>query len=169
MKNFRLLAASLIAASVVTFALAQPSEDITALRTKAEKGNGLAQYNLGLAYAEGRGVPADKVEAFVWLSLARENGARGRALDSLVATLDKASLENAQRRLADQKAITSGKIPVVSTARNEPEVVTTIKTSSDASPAASPSSSNDALAQQIAALTADKKQLSDEVAKAWKE
>ncbi len=169
MKNFRSFATSLLAATVVTLAPAQSSDDITALRTKAEKGNGLAQYNLGLAYAEGRGVAADKVEAFVWLSLARENGARGRALDSLVAGLDKASLENAQRRLAEQKAISSGKMPVVSTAKNEPEVVTTIKTSgNDAAPVVSTAPAGDA-AQQIATLTADKKQLSDEVAKAWKE
>ena len=60
MKNFRLFAASLIVAAVVTFASGQQSDDITALRAKAEKGNGLAQYNLGLAYAEGHGVPADQ-------------------------------------------------------------------------------------------------------------
>src|ERR1700709_556864 len=104
MKNFRLFAASLIVAAVVTFASGQQSDDITALRAKAEKGNGLAQYNLGLAYAEGHGVPVDRLEAFVWLPLARESGARGRALDSLVASFDKATLEAAQRRLADQKA-----------------------------------------------------------------
>ena len=80
MKNFRSLAAFLIVVVVVTLAPAQQSDEITALRSKAEKGNGLAQYNLGLAYAEGHGVAADKIEAFVWLSLARENGTRGRGV-----------------------------------------------------------------------------------------
>ena len=73
MKNFRSLAASLLAATVVTLAPAQ-SEDIIALRTKAEKGNGLAQYNLGLAYAEGRGVHRDPAEAARWLRLAADQG-----------------------------------------------------------------------------------------------
>ena len=83
MKNFRRFAAPLFASALVSLA-AQTGEDLSALRAKAEKGNGLAQYNLGLAYAEGKGVAADRVEAYVWLSLARENGARGRALDTLV-------------------------------------------------------------------------------------
>ena len=43
---------------------------IASLRQKAESGNAIAQYNLGLAYAQGRDIPADLPEAFVWLSLA---------------------------------------------------------------------------------------------------
>jgi TPR repeat protein len=54
------------------------------LRAKAEKGNVLAQYNLGLAYAEGRAVPQDLVEAYVWLRLATDNGSTGRALDGVI-------------------------------------------------------------------------------------
>ena len=172
MKIFRLLAATLIAAVVVNFAPGQQSDEITALRSKAEKGNALAQYNLGLAYADGRGVAADKIEAFVWLSLARESGTRGRTLDNLIASMDKDSLADARQRLADQKALVSGNIPVVTTAKSEPEVVTTVKTTGAAylSPdTVAVGKDAPAISTQIATLTADKKQLSEELAKAWKE
>lgn len=171
MKNFRLLATLLIAV-VVTLAPAQQSDEITALRSKAEKGNGLAQYNLGLAYAEGHGVAADKIEAFIWLSLARESGTRGHALDNLIASLDKDSLAAARQKLADQKALISGNIPVVTTAKSEPEVVATVKTTGAAylSPDTVALGKDTAdFPTQIATLTTDKKQLSEELAKAWKE
>jgi chromosome segregation ATPase len=172
MKIFRPFAALLIAAVVVTLAPAQQSEDIAVLRSKAEKGNGLAQYNLGLAYAEGHGVAVDRIEAYVWLSLARENGTRGRTLDTLTASLDKDSFAIAQQRLADQKAVITGKIPVVTTTKSEPEVVTTIKTTGTeylAPDTVAVSANSPAVSAQIATLTADKKQLSEELAKAWKE
>jgi len=103
MKIHRLLAALLLVSLATLTASAQESGEVATLRAKAEKGNGIAQYNLGLAYAEGRGVAADPIEAFVWLSLARENGTRGRALDTLVATLDRTTLDAAQQRLAARR------------------------------------------------------------------
>ncbi|HQY04945.1 MAG TPA: hypothetical protein PLQ52_02660, partial [Lacunisphaera sp.] len=103
MKIFRSLAAVLFVSALGLTAVAQESSEVAGLRAKAVKGNGIAQYNLGLAYAQGRGIAADPVEAFVWLSLARENGARGRDLDGVIASLDKASLELAQQRLAERK------------------------------------------------------------------
>lgn len=166
MKNFRLFAVSLLATTFVLLAPAQQNEDFAALRAKAEKGNGIAQYNLGLAYAEGRGTATDRLEAYVWLSLARENGARGRALDNLIASFDQSALEMAKQRLAEHKLEAGDKIPVVSTAQEEPEIVATVKTKSTA---ASGGMDSSGMSQQIAALTADKKQLSEEVAKAWKE
>ena len=169
MKPFRLFALTCLASTLVALAPAQQADDVTSLRAKAEKGNTLAQYNLGLAYAEGRGVPVDRLEAFVWLSLARERGAHGKALDTLISTLDKASLEMAQQRLADHKGTPGGKIPVVNTALAEPEILTTVKTTGAAASAPAVGAEPSALTQQITALTADKKQLSDEVAKAWKE
>lgn len=162
MKIFRPLAASLIASALVVLLPAQQSDDLASLRAKAEKGNGIAQYNLGLAYAEGRGVAADRLEAFVWLSLARENGARGRAYDTLLASLDAPSLEAARQRLAQHQA-TAG-IPVV-TLRPASDAAGT-GASAETTAAAADSA---ALQHRIAALTADKKQLSEEVAKAWKE
>ncbi|MEJ1973070.1 MAG: hypothetical protein WDM96_11605 [Lacunisphaera sp.] len=103
MKNFRLLAGLLAVSLLPPLALAQDGGEITSLLAKARRGNGIAQYNLGLAYAEGHSVAVDPVEAYVWLSLARENGARGRALDTLAGSFDKTTLETAQRRLAERK------------------------------------------------------------------
>jgi len=121
MKNFRLLAAVLFASTLATLAPAQDSSEFAALRAKAEKGNGIAQYNLGLAYAEGKGVAVDRLEAFVWLSLARQNGARGRALDNLVASFDKATFEAAQQRLAERtKGAPVAKEPAVTPTKPQP-------------------------------------------------
>ena len=68
MKIFRSLAAVLFVSAFGLAAVAQESSEVAGLRAKAVKGNGIAQYNLGLAYAQGRGLAADPVEAFVWLS-----------------------------------------------------------------------------------------------------
>ena len=111
MKIFRSLATVLSVFALGHLAPAQESSEVTSLRAKAEKGNGIAQYNLGLAYADGKGIARDPIEAYVWLSLARESGARGRALDNVVASLDKASLELARQRIAERKAAL-GKPPV---------------------------------------------------------
>ena len=44
------------------------------LRAKAEKGDAGSQYNLGLAYAKGRGIPKDQAEAAKWFRKAAEQG-----------------------------------------------------------------------------------------------
>ncbi len=75
------------------------SAEIAALRAKAEKGNGLAQYNLGLGYTQGRGVSVDLTEAFVWLSLAAENGTTGKALETVMGKLTDEQLAEAKQRL----------------------------------------------------------------------
>lgn len=49
-------------------------ELVVSIRHKAEQGNVDAQYALGLAYAEGRGIEPDNVQAYMWLSLAVEQG-----------------------------------------------------------------------------------------------
>ena len=117
MKIHRPVASVLFAFVFSLAAFAEDNSEIASLRAKAMKGNGVAQYNLGLAYAEGHGLPADPLEAFVWLSLARENGARGRALDTLVASFDKAAFAAAEQRLAEHKADPSNKTSRVKIAR----------------------------------------------------
>ena len=49
-------------------------EDLSALRKKAEQGDAKAQFNLGIAYFDGQGVPEDKKEALKWFRLAAEQG-----------------------------------------------------------------------------------------------
>ena len=43
-------------------------------RARAEEGEAIAQYNLGVMYADGRGVPQDDVEAVRWYQLAADQG-----------------------------------------------------------------------------------------------
>ncbi len=79
--------------------VAADSDELTLLRSKAEHGNALAQYNLGLVYAQGRLAPADPAEAFAWLSIASESGATGKALDSLLGNITDQQLAEGRRRL----------------------------------------------------------------------
>ena len=50
------------------------------MRLAAEEGDAAAQFNLGVMYADGRGVPQDETEAVRWYRLAAERGnARAQA------------------------------------------------------------------------------------------
>jgi uncharacterized protein len=46
------------------------AENLQALQTQAAQGNAEAQYNLGLLYYNGRGVPQDNVRAYMWFNIA---------------------------------------------------------------------------------------------------
>lgn len=147
MKFSRVLRHALLA-SALTAGLSAAESDLAALRAKAEKGNAIAQYNLGLAYAEGRDTPVDRAEAYVWLSLALENGARGRALDALTAQLSAPELDAAKSRLAEHRGAKA--------APAAPAIT----------PASAPASNLEA---ELAQTKSDQKQLSTELAAAWKE
>lgn len=102
----------LLAFTAVRVVADEPAE-VVSLRAKAEKGNALAQYNLGLAYTQGLLVPADLPEAFVWLSLASENGSTGKALDDMLGTISDAQLTEGRRRLREYRAILAAKNAVI--------------------------------------------------------
>ena len=51
-----------------------PDEPIEALKAKAEKGDAIAQHNLGSRYFGGKGVPKDSAEALKWFLLAAKQG-----------------------------------------------------------------------------------------------
>ena len=106
MRLSRLFHVLLLAITVLLLPIsvsATPEDEFSLLLTKARKGNSIAQYNIGLAYNEGRGVAPDPIESYVWLSLALENGTRGRALDSLLSNLSNEQLATARQRLADRR------------------------------------------------------------------
>jgi uncharacterized protein len=70
----------------------------------AERGDGQAQYNLGLAYARGEGVEQDLVKAHLYFNLAaaRLNDPRGRAAaaknrDHVAAEISPEQREQAQK------------------------------------------------------------------------
>ena len=60
------------------------------LKPIAEKGNALAQYNLGVMYANGQGMPQDYTAAVKWYQTAAEQGLAGTpiALQGQVAAID---------------------------------------------------------------------------------
>lgn len=99
----RIALLSALMLGVAGVAVAQ-SDELTTLRAKAERGNALAQYNLGLAYIQGRFGPTDPAEAFAWLSLAAENGATGKALDSLLGNITDQQLADGRKRLDTYRA-----------------------------------------------------------------
>ena len=53
-------------------------------RPLAEEGDAFAQYNLGLIYAAGLGVPRDDVRAHMWFSLAAPHFSSGAGHDAVV-------------------------------------------------------------------------------------
>ena len=58
------------------------------IRPLAEQGNANAQYNLGVFYDNGLGVPQDRVRAHMWLNLAAMQGRESAAtIRDLVARL----------------------------------------------------------------------------------
>ena len=75
-------------------------EDLGRLRTE----NALSQFNLGLTYRNGHGVPQDPVEAYKWLNLAsvRSSGtSQNRYVtvrDQLAKQITPAQAEEAQKR-----------------------------------------------------------------------
>jgi TPR repeat protein len=97
----RIIAVLLLTVSFAASGAAGPSEDADAamkrhdyktalrlIRPLAEQGYANAQYNLGVFYDNGLGVPQDRIRAYMWLSLAAMQGRdRAAAFRDLVARL----------------------------------------------------------------------------------
>ncbi len=67
-----------MAAAVATLlATTSMSADIELLRKQAEAGNEQAQFDLGVAYGKGQGVPRDSAEAAKWTRMAAVQGNAG--------------------------------------------------------------------------------------------
>lgn len=143
-----LLGSALFASPI--FALTPAEFD--SLRAKADRGNAIAQYNLGLAHADRREAIYDPAQAYAWLSLAAANGTNGKALSNLTGLLTPEQLAEGQRRLAILSA------SPVSPAADVPSPVV----SAEPSPVAPPAVVSPDLDQE-------QKKLSAELAAAWKE
>ncbi len=78
---------------------------VTWYRKAADQGHRLAQYNLGVLLAGAGGPAADLIEAWVWLSLAADNGveAAAAARDGVEKRMSESELGQARRRLEAQK------------------------------------------------------------------
>jgi hypothetical protein len=57
-------------------------------RKAAEQGIALAQYNLGIMYDRGQGVPRDYVQAHMWLNIAASSFPPGKDRDKTVKNRD---------------------------------------------------------------------------------
>ena len=80
------------------------AEAVKWFRKAAEQGHGSAQYNLGLAYMEGKGVPEDYVRAHMWFNLvaAQDNRAMAKLLrDSVAKFMTPAQIAEAQKLAAE--------------------------------------------------------------------
>jgi len=75
------------------------------IRPLAEQGDASAQYNLGVFYDNGLGVPQDKVRAYMWLNLSAAQGREGAAAfrDLIARRMTPAQIEEAQKLTREWK------------------------------------------------------------------
>ncbi|MGB7278846.1 MAG: hypothetical protein WBD15_13995 [Pseudolabrys sp.] len=75
------------------------------IRPVAEQGNANAQYNLGVFYDNGLGVPQDKVRAYMWFNLSAAQGREGAAAfrDLIARRMTPAQTAEAQRLAREWK------------------------------------------------------------------
>jgi TPR repeat protein len=88
-------------------AAAGPLEMLT-LRLKdatTRRPNAHAQYNLGVLYDNGLGVPLDKVRAYVWFTLSAAQGREGAATfrDLIARRMTPAQIDEAQKLAREWK------------------------------------------------------------------
>jgi len=110
--------AIILALSVIAPAAAGPLDDADAaikrrdyatavrlIRPLAEQGDASAQYNLGVFYDNGLGVPQDKVRAYMWLNLSAAQGREGAAAfrDLIARRMTPAQIEEAQKLTREWK------------------------------------------------------------------
>ena len=75
------------------------------IRPLAEQGDANAQYNLGVFYDNGLGVPQDKVRAYMWFSLSAAQGREGAAAfrDLIARLMTPAQIAEAQKLAREWK------------------------------------------------------------------
>ena len=69
------------------------------MRITAAQGKAEAQFNLGVMYKKGQGVPQDYAQAYMWVNLAAAQGVEDavRMRDNLVKKLTASQIEEGQR------------------------------------------------------------------------
>ena len=77
------------------------------IRPLAETGDATAQYNLGVFYDNGLGVPQDKVSAYLWFSLAAAQGREGAAAirDLMARRMTPAQIAEGQKLAREWKPV----------------------------------------------------------------
>lgn len=161
MKYPKTLRLALVHSLIGSALLASPLLAITpaefdSLRAKADRGNSIAQYNLGLAHADRREAIYDPAQAYAWLTLAAANGTNGKALSNLTSLLTPEQLAEGKRRLA---ILTASPISPAGDAASPIVSSATAPDTTSLAPTPAPAADADA----------DQKKLSAELSAAWKE
>ncbi len=163
MKSARL---AFLGAALVLFSCrltaGEPPADLGALRVKADRGDPTAQYNLGLALTRSATTPAERIEAFVWLTLAAESGAGDKTLETVLDTLNPTQAREVRRRVDAARAAN----PALRPAAAVPIIATP---AAGSTPIISVPGDDKALQDQLATALKDKSQLAAELTAAWKE
>lgn len=83
------------------------------IRPLAESGDATAQHNLGVFYDNGLGVPQDKINAYMWLSLAAAQGREGAAAirDLMARRMTPAQIAVAQKLTREWKPVPKKMVP----------------------------------------------------------
>ncbi|MEO6245553.1 MAG: hypothetical protein ABIQ12_08960, partial [Opitutaceae bacterium] len=158
--RFFCLGVALVLFSSVLLA-GEPPADLGALRAKAERGDPSAQYNLGLALTRSATTPAERIDGFVWLTLAAESGVSDKTLETVLETLSPPQVTEVRRRVDAARSSN----PAL---RGAPAPVIGIPAAAGAPIIAVPSG-DPALQEQLNAALKDKTQLANELTAAWKE
>ena len=88
----------------------QTAAEVAELRARAEQGDAYAQFDLGVMYDTGRGVPQDYVQAHMWRNLAtsrltdENRGVAVRGRDTLASLMTPDQLAEARRRACEWDA-----------------------------------------------------------------
>ena len=112
------LAAILLVVSFAASVAAGPLEDADAavkrrdyatalrlIRPLAKQGDATAQYNLGVFYDNGLGVPQDHVRALMWLNLSAAQGEKNAVEPDAVEARDKVVQEMTPEQIAEAKKL----------------------------------------------------------------
>ena len=103
----RLFVVGLLCALPFSGQLAQaavPAAVLAELKSKAESGDSIAQYNLGVAYADAADPVFNTSEAYAWLTLAGEQGANLEVLQGLIERLTPSQLVEGKRLLESRRS-----------------------------------------------------------------
>lgn len=146
---------------------AVPAAALAEMKAKAESGDSIAQYNLGVAYAD----PADPLfngaEAYAWLTLAGEQGANLEVLQRLLERLSPAQLAEGKRLLDTRRAeltarareaspfVGAAATTATGAATSAATIVTSIPTPATPSSDRSPARANDAAKEAALAKLAE--------------
>jgi hypothetical protein len=82
-------------------------------RRAAEQGHALAQFNLGVTYAKGQGVPQDYVQAHKWINLAasRFPASKNEDRDKAVTARDVVAAKMTQAQIAEAQMLAREWVP----------------------------------------------------------